>query len=121
MSTLLNRLQSLTSTAGAYLSKRRDMQLLLQLDDRTLSDISISRELLEQGVAAWPWRIEADHAPYHIEANKLRGAVKELETYSDAELADLGLTRGNIVEAVLHGRPGIDQTPVNDNGLARAA
>ena len=120
MSTFLSRLQSLSSSTSAYLSKRRDMQLLLQLDNRTLSDISISREMLEQGVKAWPWRLDADLMPLHAAAQNLRGAVKELESYSDADLADLGLNRGNITEAVLHGRAGIDQ-PGNDNGLAQAA
>ena len=33
-------------------------RILLQLDDRTLEDAGISRDLLEQGVSAWPWRIE---------------------------------------------------------------
>ena len=56
MSTNLSPIKSLTSNVGLYLSKRRDRKLLLQLDDRTLTDINISRELLEQGVKAWPWR-----------------------------------------------------------------
>ncbi len=32
---------------------------LLELNDRLLEDISVSRELLNQGISAWPWRIES--------------------------------------------------------------
>ena len=35
---------------------------LIDLDDRTLADIGVSRGLLELGVAGWPWRIEDDQA-----------------------------------------------------------
>ncbi len=31
-------------------------------------------------------------------------AISELRSYSDRELADLGISRGSIIEAVLHGR-----------------
>lgn len=120
MSTNINAIKSLAGNLSLYLSKRRDRQLLLQLDDRTLTDISISRELLEQGVRAWPWTIPSDHADVAFTASTLRTAVRELETYTDAELADLGISRGGIQDAVLHGRPGIDH-PVNDNAIAAAA
>ncbi len=35
-------------------------------------------------------------------------AIAELNAYSDAELADLDLVRGEIEHAVRHGRSGID-------------
>jgi uncharacterized protein YjiS (DUF1127 family) len=120
MSTNLSPIKSLTSNVGLYLSKRRDRKLLLRLDDRTLNDISISRELLEQGVRSWPWRLPDDSILVATAANGIRTAVKELETYSDAELADLGISRGSIQDAVLYGRPGIEQ-PQNDNNVAAAA
>jgi len=120
MSTNTNAIKSLASNLSMYLSKRRDRKLLLALDDRTLADISISRELLEEGVRAWPWTIPSDSAYVAVTASSLRSAVRELESYSDAELADLGISRGGIKDAVMHGRPGIDQ-PVNDNSIAAAA
>jgi len=120
MSTNLSPIKSLTSNVGLYLSKRRDRKLLLQLDDRTLTDINISRELLEQGVKAWPWRLHEDSVRVAAAANEIRTAVKELQNYSDAELADLGISRGSIQDAVLHGRPGIEQSQ-NDNDVAAAA
>lgn len=45
---------------------------------------------------------------YHKVMRKAR-AISELRNYSDRELRDLGITRGCIVEAVNHGRPGIEQ------------
>ena len=120
MSTYFQPIQSLAVNFSQFLSKRRDHKLLMQLDDRTLADINISRELLDQGVKSWPWHMPQDSVAVASVAQGIRAAVKELDSYSDAELADLGISRGAIVDAVLHGRPGIDQ-PVNDNGYARAA
>ena len=120
MSTIANRLHSLQSQFSRFLSRRRDLKLLLQLDDRTLTDINVSRALLEDGVKAWPWRIDGNEAPVRVTAERIRSAVNELEHYSDAELADLGITRGTILEAVLKGRPGIEAS-VNDNVYPKAA
>ena len=120
MSTNTNPVKSLASNLGMYLSKRNDRRLLLKLDDRTLADINISRELLEQGTKAWPWKLPVDSVEVSAVARGLRAAVRELETYTDAELADLGINRGAIVDTVLHGRPGIDR-PLNDNAIAKAA
>ena len=36
-------------------------------------------------------------------------AVAELRAYNDNELSDLGIGRDQIVDAVLHGRPGIER------------
>ena len=44
------------NTAGL----RRARRELLASSDRQLSDIGFSRELLEQGVKAWPWRVTPD-------------------------------------------------------------
>ena len=120
MSTNLNTIKSIAGSIGLFLSKRNDRRLLLKLDDRTLADINISRELLAQGVTAWPWKVPQDSVDVATAARGLRTAVKELETYSDTELADLGISRGAIKDAVLHGRPGIDHG-LNDNDIAAAA
>lgn len=120
MSTSNNRFQQFSSNVGLYLTRRRDRKLLLQLDDRTLADINISRELLDTGVKAWPWRIDGDDHADRLAATRVKTAVRELESYSDVELADLGISRGAIKDAVMNGRPGIDQ-PVNDNDYAKAA
>src|SRR5450432_2317770 len=102
MSTNVNPIKSLASNLGMYLSKRNDRRLLLKLDDRTIADINISRELLDQGVRAWPWKMPAESAHIAFAAQSLRTAVRELESYSDAELADLGISRGAIKDSVLY-------------------
>jgi uncharacterized protein YjiS (DUF1127 family) len=114
MSTLSTRLSALGSNVGVYLTRRNDLKLLLALDDRTLADVNISRELLEEGVKAWPWKLDSEEHGVRLAVNRIKTAVSELQSYTDAELADLGIARGGIYDAVVHGRAGID-APVNDN------
>lgn len=84
---------------------------LLAMSDRSLADIGVSRELLERGI--WPWpeqpaveRVRAQRQPTLAQR---RQAIRELRSLSDRELDDLGLSRTGIVDAVNHGRPGIDR------------
>jgi len=107
---------------------------LLNLSERSLTDAGFSRELLEAGVSAWPWRVNQDTDPLNFIASgeisrhsraatgtqEYRRAVAELKAYSDLELADLGLARGQIEYAVAHGRPGIDDADIAA-GYQRAA
>ena len=91
------------------IGQARLRQQLLLRDDRFLVDTGFSRELLERGVGAWPWRIsEAKVDKPALPQRDDRQAITELEAYSDVELADLGLVRSQIPDAVRHGRPGID-------------
>ncbi len=52
--------------ALARSSEQRALELtrrrLLDLDDRALADIGVSRALLESGPQAWPWRPESEPA-----------------------------------------------------------
>jgi uncharacterized protein YjiS (DUF1127 family) len=41
-------------------SRARTRSQLQELDDRSLADIGISRDLLAAGVGAWPWRAPAE-------------------------------------------------------------
>lgn len=97
---------------------------LLDHSDRQLADIGVSRELLQQGVQAWPWRVAADGTgqplPEPVQSHRLSRreidhAVAELNAYSDAELDELDLRRSEIRHAVRYGRPGYP------NDLSRAA
>lgn len=99
---------------------------LLKRSDRVLADSGFSRDLLEQGNQAWPWRIDGvvptSGTQYLFAPAGMRSpvpavqqshasrtkAVAELNAFSDAELSDLGLARAGIVDAVRHGRPGLD-------------
>jgi len=107
--------------------RTRARRYLLDRSDRFLLDNGFSRELLERGNGAWPWRLEAvepwapSGAGFTAEStrapvsrrldsrSKLSEAVAELNALSDAELSDLGISRAGIVEAVRRGRPGIDR------------
>lgn len=90
---------------------------LLDQDERTLADAGFSRELLEEGVRAWPWRLPAEpsYAPAFadqrpgLSEREIAAAVAELRACSDDELWDMGLTRGTIEEAVRYGRPGFPE------------
>ncbi|ASJ71473.1 DUF1127 domain-containing protein [Granulosicoccus antarcticus] len=83
---------------------------LLRCDDRMLADSGFSRGLLQEGVSAWPWRtMEAqDASSYGNPALKSRAqAITDLKSLNDAELADLGITRGTIEQSVESGRAGV--------------
>lgn len=87
---------------------------LLRCDDRVLADNGFSRDLLELGVKAWPWRVEEPETTIMPAAmlRSTRQAIAELEAYSDADLQDLGISRGSIRQSVMAGRVGIeDKTP----------
>ena len=82
-------------------------QVLLAQSDRSLDDMGISRHLLLQGEDAWPWRDGEANVLSHIEEKNNRRkenrAIFELRAMSNAELSDIGITRGGIVDAVRHG------------------
>ena len=43
-----------------WLRRLRERQQLLRMDDQMLYDIGCSRDLLRDGVRAWPWRRPED-------------------------------------------------------------
>ena len=100
----MGMLQTLSQALGnSFINagRTRAREQLLARDDRFLADAGLSRELLESGNAAWPWRATP-------EREEIRIAVSELSRLDERELADLGIARGAIVSAVRDGRPGID-------------
>jgi uncharacterized protein YjiS (DUF1127 family) len=111
------------SSVLTWIERSQLRKRLLARDDRVLADIGIARDLLEQGVRAWPWKAPVDPIwglgrfnlepaavhPVATRAAELAAAVAELSTYNDADLWDLGLTRGTIEDAVRHGRPGFPE------------
>jgi uncharacterized protein YjiS (DUF1127 family) len=105
---------SMISDLLTWYERSRLRQKLLRMDERRLSDIGYSRALLEDGVRAFPWRLPIDsivrlgrlNFSDAFRRSDYAKAVAELHAYSDAELSDLGLSRGIIEHAVRHGRPG---------------
>ena len=92
-----------------YLGRARAREALLRSSDRMLEDAGFSRELLESGVKAWPWHRPAPAlTPLDFKQVGNVAAMRELRTYSDNDLNDLGISRNSIREAVMFGRDGID-------------
>lgn len=104
--------------AAERAGKARAHQQLLRMSDWQLEEYGFSKALLLDGVKSWPWRtstgagelaeavasesIDSQSAQSRSSINQ---AINELSNYSDRELAELGITRHGIEEAVLHGRP----------------
>jgi len=92
-------------------ARARTCELLLAGSERRLADTGFSRQLLEQGVDAWPWRSETVSGslpPMQLDLMAKERAIRELKDYSDQELGDLGISRGSIEDSVANGRAGID-------------
>ena len=51
-----NRFHDLALSLSRMWQKRRERQRLLELNDRLLADIGITREQAEQEAGKWPWR-----------------------------------------------------------------
>jgi len=97
--------------AISHRNKRETLNYLQAMPAEQLIDSGFSPTLIREGVSAWPWR--EDNQTEMLSEIEYRLAeeqrcVTELQSYSNSELADLGLYRGSIREAVRYGRPGID-------------
>src|SRR5262249_47958629 len=88
------------SSVLTWIERSHMRKRLLGRDDRVLADFGISRELLQRGVRAWPWKAPTDPSEglgrFNLEAVVAHdaghaAAIAELETYTDADLWDLGL------------------------------
>ncbi len=131
MINIINNLKEAFVSAAMYNSKSRLRQQLLGMSDRQLEDFGFSRDLIIEGVSAWPWRMDSvadaiaagtnlkaeglsiapvvsQVATPKVTRRKIRKAVKELSSYSDRELAELGVNRNNIEEVVRYGRPAVE-------------
>ena len=94
---------------------------LVGLSNRQIDDMGYSRDLLDRGIGGWPWRegqpavpnvatvaapVPPPVAGKPLSRREIARAIAELQRFSDADLADLGLHRSEIANAVRHGRPG---------------
>ncbi len=99
-------------------SKQREALYFLEgMSERQLIDCGFSPMLVSQGLKAWPWRIDSitpDTSTLENILNTEERNVEQLNRYSDVELADLGIRRGMISDAVRNGRAGIDETEISE-------
>lgn len=85
------------------LHKTRDH--LLNMSDRQLEDVGLSRDLLSRGIDYWPWRDESgaeprSNQPAKMTSAEINRAIRELSNMSDKELRDMGVSRGSIRQIV---------------------
>ncbi|MFT6878747.1 MAG: hypothetical protein ACI9XK_002746 [Granulosicoccus sp.] len=141
MNNIFTSLKESFVNAAMRHSKSRLRLQLLGMSDRQLLDFGFSRESLYEGISAWPWRLDgvADAvaagtslqtegltvapevtqiAPAKISRKSIRKAVNELNSYSDRELAELGVNRQSIKEVVRYGRPAIEGVFQNHKSAA---
>lgn len=93
-------------------NKKETLEYLQAMPTEQLVEGGFSPALIEAGIGAWPWREDQQVNKLSIIESMIaeeQRCVNELERCSDAELADLGLSRGTIRHSVRHGRPGIDK------------
>lgn len=97
-------LKSLSSSFNSYfthMGRARAREILLKNSDRMLEDAGLSRELLESGVKAWPWRAPAQELlPLAFDHFDKSSAMLETTEGSDFELKNTGITTGSFPEAV---------------------
>ena len=97
--------------------QREALNYLENMSERQLIDCGFSPMLVSQGLKAWPWRIDSitpDASVLDTMLDAEQRNVDQLNRYSDVELADLGIRRGMIQDAVNNGRPGIDDSAVRN-------
>ena len=103
---ILNTISEVVLAAFEKSGRRKALAELNTMSDRTLEDLGISRALLSQGIQSWPWKndMTINNAPKTSKSNEIKAAIKELQAYNDRDLADLGISRGEIVDLVTNGR-----------------
>lgn len=103
---ILNTLSDMVVASFERSSRRKALIELNSMSDRSLEDMGVSRALLSQGIQSWPWKngTELNNTAKTSKRREIRAAIKELQAYNDRDLADLGISRGEIVDMVTNGR-----------------
>ena len=99
---LIGRFSAATTKALEATARARVQSTLLSMGPEWVEKYGCSYDSLRAGVNEWPWRQTSEK---EIEAQQVKRAVKELNSYSDVELNELGIARSNIEFAVRHGHP----------------
>ena len=86
----------------------------MNLKNHNLFSSSFTRQLLGNlvNMGVGDAATAANDSEHDVKTRRdLDAAEKELRRLSNAELQDLGISRGEIAHVVRHGRPGIDPDP----------
>ncbi len=106
----LKRVTASLMTHKKETARAEALHRLRLLSPREQIRLGLSPARLREGLKAWPWRLETSTAAAPgLSQQEIRKAEAELGAYTDRELAELAISRGDIPYAVRHGRPGIDR------------
>ena len=86
-------------------AKARMQSTLLSMGQKWAEDKGYSYEAIVAGESEWPWRKSAEKA---VNEKEFRRVIRELKSYNDRELRDIGIPRTDIENAVRYGRPGYE-------------
>lgn len=86
-------------------AKARMQSTLLTMGQKWAEDKGYSYEAIVAGESEWPWRKLPEKA---AEEKEIKRAIRELKSFDDRQLRDIGIPRGEIELAVRHGRPGYE-------------
>jgi len=99
----MNTLAKLKKSIGAFFdatAKARVHSTLLCMGRDWVERHGYSWTLLRKGVSHWPWRQTPEARAEELET---RRAIRELKSFSDRQLHDLGINRKGVEHAVRHG------------------
>jgi len=90
--------------------------------ENSLFDTSFAAKLLRSlgKVGTGQEKAANDSSYSSSEKKRISEAEAALRSLSNAELSDLGISRGEIPYVVRHGRPGIDPDPAGPSGQVAA-
>lgn len=105
----LTKLSSSIMTAFELSGRSKTLSHLSTLSNSQLEDLGFSRELMAQGISAYPWKAQDFNSmPTLTEtratSKEIKDSIKELEALNDRDLADIGISRHEIEEVVINGR-----------------
>ena len=97
------------SKALELAGRAKTLSYLNTMSQSQLDDLGFSRELMSQGVSAFPWKAhDLDSLPTLTEtratSSEIKTAIEELQAYNDRDLADIGISRYEIADVVKNGR-----------------
>ena len=88
------------------MGKGRVQSWLIRMGPEWAEANGYSYDDILRGLSKWPWH----QSPEKIaEERKIRRVIRELNSYNDRELRDLGIARSEIGTAVRFGRPGYER------------
>lgn len=99
---IIGRFSAAAARALEATAKARVQSTLLSMGPEWVEKYGYSYDSLRAGVNEWPWRQTSEKL---IEEQQVKRSVKELNSYSDLELNELGIARNDIEFAVRHGHP----------------